>query len=187
MPPVALVGSANVSLAAASDRDLRLRRLVDSYLDFIARVLHNAGAPTSEVEDCVQRTFIVASKRLDDIRPGAEKSFLVQIALNVAAHARRSAARRREAPAEELPDVVDSRTPEQLTQQKRRRQLLDRILDEMDHELRTVFVLYEFEEMTMAEIATVLDIPAGTVASRLRRARADFRERARALELATRE
>ncbi len=181
---VALVGSANVTVTAAGERDQRLRRLVDSYLDFIGRVLHNAGTPTSEIEDCVQRTFIIASKRLDDIRHGAEKSFLVQIALNVAAHARRSAARRREAPAEELPDVVDGRTPEQLTQQKRQRQLLDGILDQLEPELRNVFVLYEFEEMTMAEIAVVLEIPAGTVASRLRRARTEFRERVRALELA---
>jgi RNA polymerase sigma-70 factor (ECF subfamily) len=52
----------------------------------------------------------------------------------------------------------------------------------MDTDLRTVFVLYEFEEMSMAEIASALRIPQGTVASRLRRARADVRERVRALE-----
>ena len=39
------------------------------------------------------------------------------------------------------------------------------------------FVLYEIEELTMAEIASVLELPPGTVASRLRRARAAFSER----------
>jgi RNA polymerase sigma-70 factor (ECF subfamily) len=62
------------------------------------------------------------------------------------------------------------------------RQLLDRVLDRMDESLRVVFVLYEFEEMNMSEIADVLEIPRGTVASRLRRARGDFRERVAALE-----
>ena len=37
----------------------------------------------------------------------------------------------------------------------------------MDESLRVVFVLYEFEEMNMSEIADVLEIPRGTVASRL--------------------
>jgi RNA polymerase sigma-70 factor (ECF subfamily) len=52
----------------------------------------------------------------------------------------------------------------------------------MDVDLRAVLALYEFEEMTTAEIAAILDIPGGTVASRLRRARADFRERVAMLE-----
>jgi len=59
--------------------------------------------------------------------------------------------------------------------------MLDRVLSDMDGDLRTVFVLYEFEELSMAEIADALSIPRGTVASRLRRARGDFRDRVRAL------
>ncbi|KYF81271.1 RNA polymerase subunit sigma [Sorangium cellulosum] len=173
------------SAARVSQRDARLRRMVDAHLDFIGRVLRNAGTPAAEIDDAVQRTFIAAAQRLDDVRPGAEKSFLLQTALNVAAHARRSAARRREVPAAEPPEVVDAATPEQLTSQKRARQMLDQVLDQMEPDLRTVFVLYEFEEMSMVEIAGVIGIPQGTVASRLRRARADFRERVRALELVT--
>ena len=46
----------------------------------------------------------------------------------------------------------------------------------MPMELRAVFVLAELEEMTMAEIAAMTDTPPGTVASRLRRARAAFGE-----------
>ncbi|AUX45329.1 ECF family RNA polymerase sigma factor [Sorangium cellulosum] len=183
LPDMGLVDT-ETPAAKAKQRDARLRRLVDAYLDFVGRVLRNAGTPAAEIDDAVQRTFIAAARRLDDVRPGAEKSFLLQIALHVAAHARRSAARRREVPAAEPPEVVDSATPEQLTSQKRARQMLDQVLDEMELDLRTVFVLYEFEEMSMVEIASVLGIPQGTVASRLRRARADFRERVRALERA---
>lgn len=163
--------------------ETRLRAMVDSYIDFVARVLRNAGTPDADVDDAVQRTFITAANRLADIRVGAEKSFLLQIALHIAAHARRTVARRREVHSDEAPEQVEAfATPEQLTDQKRARQMLDRVLDQMDADLRTVFVLYEFEELNMAEIATALRIPQGTVASRLRRARADFRQRVARLE-----
>jgi len=170
------------STVRATDREARLRWMVDEYIDFVARVLRNAGTPAAEIDDDVQRTFIAAARRLDDVRPGAERSFLLQTALYVAAHARRTVTRRREVAAEEAPEQVDTAlTPEQLTDQKRARQMLDRVLSEMDGDLRTVFVLYEFEELSMAEIADALSIPRGTVASRLRRARSDFRDRVRAL------
>jgi RNA polymerase sigma-70 factor, ECF subfamily len=172
-----------VDARAAADRNLRLRGMVDTHIDFVARVLRNSGTPHAEIDDEVQRTFIVAARRLDDIRPGAEKSFLFRIAFNLAAHARRTAARRREVAADQAPEQVERfATPEALTDQKRMRQLLDGVLDQMDESLRATFVLHEFEEMSTAEIAEVLGIPRGTVASRLRRARAEFRERVAALQ-----
>jgi len=180
---------AQVRVAARADlrvdhaRNVRLREMVDTHIDFVARVLRNSGTPHAEIDDEVQRTFIVAARRLDDIRPGAEKSFLFRIAFNLAAHARRTAARRREVAADEAPEQVERfATPEALTDQKRMRQLLDGVLDQMDETLRATFVLHEFEEMSTAEIAEVLGIPRGTVASRLRRARAEFRVRVAALQ-----
>ena len=165
-------------VVSPNDKNERLRRLVDQHIDFVARVLRNAGTPESEIDDDLQRTFITASNRLDDIRLGAEKSFLLQIALRVAAHARRTLARRREVPSDDPPDVVETlTTPEQLTDQRQARGMLDRVLGQMEVDLRTVFVLHEFEELNMSEIAGVLEIPRGTVASRLRRARQEFRER----------
>jgi RNA polymerase sigma-70 factor (ECF subfamily) len=52
---------------------------------------------------------------------------------------------------------------------------LDELLASMPEELRVVFTLYEFEGLKMQEIAELLDIPNGTVASRLRRARKLFK------------
>ncbi len=188
--PVALaLGDAPDSVPPADARVLRqarLRRLLNEYVDFVGRVLRNAGVPSADIDDALQRTFIVADKRLDDIRVGSEKSFLLQTALRVAAHARRSNFRRREVLEAEPTERVESATPEQIIGQKRARELLDDILEQMGPDLRAVFILHEFEQMSMAEIATSLGIPSGTVASRLRRARADFRERASALERAHR-
>ena len=50
--------------------------------------------------------------------------------------------------------------------------------------MRAVFVLYELENLELAEIAALLCIPRGTVASRLRRARAQLRAHPEAIELA---
>jgi RNA polymerase sigma-70 factor, ECF subfamily len=186
VPPISVAppaAAAPARRATRADADSRLRGMVDEHLEFVARVLRNAGTPQADVDDEVQRTFIIAARRLDDVRVGAEKSFLFRIALNLAAHVRRTLARRREVSGDEAPERVETlATPEQLTDRKRMRELLDRVLDQMDGNLRDVFVLHEFEEMNMSEIATVLGIPRGTVASRLRRARADFRERVAAIE-----
>jgi RNA polymerase sigma-70 factor (ECF subfamily) len=165
------------------ERSARLRRMVDEHIDFVARVLRNAGTPVTEIDDEVQRTFITAARRIDDVRVGSERGFLLQTALHQAAHARRAAARRREVLVAEVPEIgVEPSTPEDLSNQKRARELLDQVLAELHPDLRAVFILYEFEELHMIEIAEALGVPQGTVASRLRRARAEFQERVRALE-----
>jgi RNA polymerase sigma-70 factor (ECF subfamily) len=167
----------------AAERSARLRRMVDEHIDFVARVLRNAGTPITEIDDEVQRTFITAARRIDDVRLGSERGFLLQTALHQAAHARRTAARRREVLVGEVPEMQGYvATPEDLSDQRRARKLLDGVLGEMHADLRAVFIAYEFEELTMIEIADALGLPQGTVASRLRRARAEFQERVRELE-----
>jgi RNA polymerase sigma-70 factor (ECF subfamily) len=153
--------------------------MIDEHFDFVARTLRKARVPASEVEDQVQRTFMVAAKRLDDVDLDAERGFLFQVALNVAAHLRRTLARRRELPGHPAPEGIEAfATPEHLTDRKRMRERLDRILDRMSEPLRLVFMLYAFEEMGVTEIARALRVPRGTVASRLRRAQEKFREHA---------
>jgi RNA polymerase sigma-70 factor, ECF subfamily len=165
------------------EREVRLRRLVDGYVPLVARVLRNAGTPEADIDDDVQRVFIALSNRLDDVRVGAEKAFLVQSALNMAAHSRRTLARRRETLTDSPPERGDATLgPEELAERGQVRRTLDQILCAMEADLRAVFVLFEIEEMTTAEIAANLEIPTGTVASRLRRARSDFRERVALLE-----
>jgi RNA polymerase sigma-70 factor, ECF subfamily len=177
-PPMAAAQGSNPAAQA------RLAALVEQHLDLAARVVRNLGALRGEVEDLVQQAFAITAARLDDIEPGKERAFLVQTAVRLAANARRTRARSREVTTGLMPEVADARpTPDQLSDQHRALRLLDGLLDSMELDLRAVFVLYEIEELTMAEIAVALQIPAGTVASRLRRARADFLARTRALGL----
>jgi len=56
------------------------------------------------------------------------------------------------------------------------------VLDAMPFDLRAAFVLFELDELTIPEIATLLHIPEGTASSRLRRAREDFRARVAELQ-----
>jgi RNA polymerase sigma-70 factor (ECF subfamily) len=63
-------------------------------------------------------------------------------------------------------------------------ELMDRIFAKTHPDLVTVFVLFELEGLSAPEISELIGIPVGTVASRLRRARAAFRAAARRMELA---
>jgi RNA polymerase sigma-70 factor, ECF subfamily len=180
LPPV---GSAPRLAKVRSKRDARLRELVRNHVHMVARVLGNAGTAEADIDDDVQKVFIALSNRLDDVQVGAEKAFLVQTALNIAAHSRRTMARRRETLTGYASEVTDfAARPEEMAECKQMRRMLDQILCAMDADLRAVFVLFELEEMTMLEIASILDLPTGTVASRLRRARSDFRERVAMIE-----
>jgi RNA polymerase sigma-70 factor (ECF subfamily) len=64
--------------------------------------------------------------------------------------------------------------PEEALQREQARERLDQVLAAMDFDLRTVFVLYEIEELTVRQIAELLEMKLGTVSSRLRRAREVF-------------
>jgi RNA polymerase sigma-70 factor (ECF subfamily) len=104
-------------------------------------------------------------------------------AVKIAWRSRRSLERRRENLASSmesgraaLPD------PEALYEQRQARATLDQILRAMPLEMRTVFVLFEFEGASLSEIATILEIPRGTAASRLRRSREEFFKRVERLE-----
>jgi len=154
----------------------RLRAVFDAELGFVWRSLRRLGVPPGATDDAAQEVFLVASRRLADIEVGRERSFLFATALRIAANARRSFARRDARHDDALDRVADPTPgPEALADRARARALLDRVLATLDLDLRAVFVLHELEEMSMADIAVTLELPPGTVASRLRRAREAFR------------
>ena len=168
-----------------SDRHARLRAMVDAHLKSVAQTLRRAGVPSSDLDDEIQRTFIVAARRIDDVQVGAERSLLIQVAQNLASHARRTLARRREVLGGDPPERIEAiATPEFLAGRKQMRQLFDDIIGSLHESLRAVLTLFEFEEMSMSDIAETLGLPRGTVASRLRRARVQFRQHVASIELA---
>jgi RNA polymerase sigma-70 factor, ECF subfamily len=164
--------------AALSDQQ-RLRAALEQGFRLVWRTLRGLGVQRARVDDAAQSVFLTLAARLRDVAPGRERGFLVQTAVRVAANVRRSQAREHETATERLDDLgTELRDPECLLAAKQRRGLLDRILEALSPELRIVFTLFELEGLTAAEIAVLLEIPPGTVASRLRRARVLFEQEA---------
>lgn len=152
-----------------------LEQLIAREGELVARILRRAGVLEDEVDDAVQQVFLVAARKLATVRAGCGRAFLLGIALNVAAHARRRVARRREVDVEGCEDVRDaSLLPDEALDAARLASLVSRRLEALPADLRVVLVLVDVEEQTMAQVAELLAIPRGTVASRLRRARAEL-------------
>ena len=167
-------GSGSVSMRPESAA--RFRGLVDTEFALVWRFLRGLGVAAAGVDDAAQQVFLVAAQRLDGITAGSERAFLLATARGIAANVRRAQTRSREVFDDEaLAARSDDRAdPEEAVAAKQARKLLESFLEELPEDTRTVFVLFELEGMTMAAIAETLDLPPGTVASRLRRARDDF-------------
>jgi RNA polymerase sigma-70 factor (ECF subfamily) len=161
---------------ARKDDPARLRTIFLAQYAGVWRLLRRFGVPVSRLDDAAQEVFWVAARRLASIEPGKERAFLYGVALRVASNqVRRQKAAVPLGDVCELEALSDSKpTPEACLEQRRARELLDRVLDAMSAELRTVFVLFELEGLPVRDIATLEQIPVGTASSRLRRAREEF-------------
>lgn len=161
----------------------RIKRIVVEHHSFVWRSLVRLGVPRADAEDAVQQVFMVTTRRIDDIAHESERSFLYGVAIRVASRSRRTHARRREVLGDAGPERVDTAArPDDLIDRAEARRLLDEILESMPLDLRVVFTLFELEQITMADIAALIEVPQGTVASRLRRAREHFVEQRKRIE-----
>jgi RNA polymerase sigma-70 factor (ECF subfamily) len=176
-----LEGVGPVVAPAAPDR-ARLERMFKAHHDLVWRMLRRRGLPPDTAADAAQQTFLIAAERLDDIHRGSERAFLVGTALRVARSSSRRAVR------VQLEDDMDAHQAAgaSVAEAQSAVDLLDLILSKIDPALVEVFVLYELEEFSSPEIAKMLDVPVGTIASRLRRAREAFRAAANRMELTRR-
>lgn len=159
-----------VGTAASS----RIRGLVDAHFSRIWGLLKRLGVPPALLDDATQQVFIVALKKLEGIEPDRERQYLQGIAVRVASDQRRAEKRRGERE-EAAPAADPPPQPDELLERARARAMLDQVLEKMAFDLRVPFVLFELDELTIPEIATVLEVPEGTASSRLRRAREEFR------------
>ena len=158
----------------------RLERLFVAHNVLVWRTLRRRGLSPDAAADATQQTFVVAAERLADIHLDSERAFLVGTALRVARSQGRKIVRW------QLDEDMDQRTAEapSALDEQTAIELCDLALSRVDPDLAEVFVLYELEDLSSPEIAALLEIPLGTVASRLRRAREQFRAVVRRLELA---
>lgn len=148
------------------------------------RFLRRLGVPRDGVDDAAHLVFARVLARAEIIVPGCERAYLMKAAYHAAFESQRQGQRARSRAAAIDPDELSDPglASDEALEQRRRRELLDRALDQLPTEARAVFTLFELEEMTFSEIAEALSLPRGTVASRLRRARELFTQTVRRLQ-----
>jgi RNA polymerase sigma-70 factor (ECF subfamily) len=152
----------------------------------LARV-RRLGGPLIDAEDVAHEVFIVAFRKLDGFRDGGSlQAWLYGVTRRVVANARRRAQIRRMIG---LDQVAEPRSPgasceDQVGRQWRRRMVLE-ALERLTAPHREAVVLVDFEELSTAEAAELLDVSVGTVYSRLHYGRRAFAEALKA-EIASR-
>jgi len=158
-------------------------QLVRRNLAAVARFFGNKVARIEDRPDLVARTFEIVARKLGDYRGQSTfRAYVLGIARNVLREYLR-ALRRLPAsdPLEESSLVELTRSPSVRVAEAEERQLLLVALRSIPLQAQIVLELSLFEELGRAEIAQVLDVPVGTVASRIRRGRAELERRLEAL------
>jgi RNA polymerase sigma-70 factor (ECF subfamily) len=152
-----------------------VRAIFNEHADFVWRVLARAGVRDADLQDASQEVFIIVANKLGQLDENTKvTTWLHGIAVRVAANQRRKLQRKREdltSNAGVSLETDERDGPEHAALRARARVLLAELLDALPDEQRTVFELFELEEMTCQAIADTLGIPLGTVYTRLRTAR----------------
>jgi RNA polymerase sigma-70 factor (ECF subfamily) len=154
------------------------RRIYDDNVAFVWRSLRRLGVPDAAVTDAIQDVFLVVHRRLPEFVERAKvTTWLFRICMRTARDYRRRAHVRREVLDEALVDDCPDSTPDAARAVERREDLslFELAVGKLELDQRAVFILFELEDMTGEQIAEALEIPLGTVYSRLRLAREAFR------------
>lgn len=153
--------------------------LVTRYQDRIYRFLLRLVRSRDDAQDLTQDTFLRAHQALARWRTDSRfRAWLFRIARNVAFDRLRHDKLVEFVELEDDADLPDSAAgPEVAFETAQRYQLLEAALAALPAAHREILLLREIEEMTYDEIALVLDLNAGTVKSRLARARAALQDR----------
>ena len=160
------------------------QRLVQPHFDRLYRLAFRLTGRKAEAEDLFQELLIKAYGKLDDLvaidEPG---SWLSRVMYNLFIDERRRFARQRMHTVEEgflpgdgLEGFAGTEDPVRDNQRLEKLKQLDQALAQLSDEHRIVVLLHDTEGYKLEEIHTLMNIPLGTVKSRLHRARARLRE-----------
>jgi RNA polymerase sigma-70 factor (ECF subfamily) len=184
--------SAENARLPGTDRDLveraqqgdeeAIHELVERHASGLYRLAYGLTGNTADAEDVVQETFLGALRHLSSFRRlSSVKTWLTRILFNQVGRHRRSRLRRRTVSLYDVADgsesVLGVRRDAGSTAHMDARMDVLAALDALSEEHRQVVVLREMQGLSYAVIAEVLDIPVGTVESRLFRARQELRRR----------
>ena len=176
----------NLRADVSSTDEWPLRELFRAHAGFVAAFVRRSGLCEHEVDDCVQEVFLLAH-RLGGYRPGPAKprTWLASIALNVVRSTIRKHARRRTVADEEklASALADETDPFSRAAAIEALSVMQSILDVLDEDQRTAFLLHEVHGEECSSIAAAFGVPEGTVRSRVHRAKqmliAEYEKRSR--------
>ncbi len=182
-------------MAAQSDLASQYEALASPHLDALLRTARRLVRDANEAEDLVQDALLKGFRFFDRFEQESNfKAWIFKILMNTFVNLYRQKRRRgptvdadmaAEVEAEERPGAEVEEIPSFAGREEAILELVDErikqaVLDLPEH-LRLVFSLSAVEDLKYREIADVLDVPVGTVMSRLFRARAMLKERLRDL------
>jgi RNA polymerase sigma-70 factor (ECF subfamily) len=156
------------------------RRFVVYHQRSVFALVSRIAGPGAEVQDLAQEVFLRAYRAFPSFHldgPASASTWLLTIAVRLAINARKQGARVAVLPLIDAAAVRDRATPETERARRELGRAIARAADELSDDQRAAFVLSEFHGMSLVDIAAALDIPEGTVKTRLFRARAQLRER----------
>ncbi len=141
----------------------------------VRQILYQLCDP-STLDDLVQDVFLRAWKGLSKFRQSSQFStWLYRIAWNVASDRRQSLAQDRSR-LQTIAQNISSQHEDPDLIQLHYQDLVRKGLETLSDEHRSVLVLHDLEELPQKEVAEILDIPVGTVKSRLFHARGGMRK-----------
>lgn len=179
-----IFSSTNVNRKIASEVPppsgvLDLSTIYRDHAQFVWISLQRFGVHPADLDDIVQEVFIVVQRRLHTFdSSGRVTTWLFGICMRIAANYRR----RRRWKFEILSGGRHDERPnslvlsDELLIRREEREFADRILGKLDVSKRAIFVMFELEALSCAEIATLMNIPVGTVYSRLHSARQQLKK-----------
>lgn len=149
--------------------------LVSRHRQGVINVVYRMCGDAGLAEDAAQDAFLRAWQHLAGYRPHSPfRNWLYRIAVNVAHDVLRR--ERETVDVEGLPLASGDEGPDAAVEREEQAQRVRRAVQALPVASRSVLVLREYEELSYREIADVLDIPIGTVMSRLSYARGRLRE-----------
>ena len=166
-----------VTRAQGGDRNA-FSELVRSHAQGVLHVIYRMCGDMSVAEDAAQETFIQAWLQLRSYRPGSSlRNWLYRIAVNTAVDMLRKEKRILPGAVEDLRLTDPQPGPEALAANSERAETVQEAVLALPDASRAVLVLREYQGLSYQEIAETLDIPVGTVMSRLNYARKLLREK----------
>ena len=157
------------------------RELYDQQFSFVWRALRRLGVSAPDMSDATQKVFLGVRAKWPELEGRSRPTtVLFAICQRVAGECRRSTA----LPADNVESAAQAAEASAAAAHQRRVRFAEALLDRLPEAQRVVFVLFELEGMSGDEIAALLDLPIGTVRSRLRLAREAFRREVRRLSAA---